>query len=863
MRDRSKSYRDQEHIQKTVEVPLLLKQQVKILYRLTGRQLLILTCGLAIGFSLWESLPILQKSVVAASIVGSVCALLSGILAFMNLDARPLEEWFVIILLWLLTPEQVSLKQLLRLFMKIKDIREDIVMIEPGGYQAVLVIEGKQFDLLSGSEQSMLIESFAHFLNGLSYGITINVRSFPYVPAVCATTIIPTKVPKTLRRWYAHYISFLSELITQKRPIRVTYYLALTLPEEDVSEHDEQSRLEQAKIQLAQRIHEVQRQLERGGLTLRRLQYHELFMFYYQSFTPQEVPQNRLSLDNLAPSAITIAGSWLKIERKHGHYLACLAISQLPRRLSPGWLHQVIETNDAASDFCLYIEPCTGETMTNYLRRKAALMKGVLQAAHKSGEGGNTMTRHALGDIERVRDRLMRKDVHLYTLSLLLIVRGTSPSEIETRVKHVQLMLQSLDFQVVLLRFQQHLGFFSTLGYGQNLIQRHTHLVTTEVAAAFLPFSNVPVMEKNILLGATANGGLVSLDIWEGFNANLAVLGIPGSGKSFFLKTISSRLASCEEQLCISILDIEGEYTGFPHHLAAAQVTLSANNLQLNPFDLRRRAVQQKSDFQEKITTLVGFLALLFGGDLTQQERALLYVALIETYKQVGITDDPETHNRPVPSMNNFAEILRRNTQTKDFAYRLTPYMHLFPDQTRVTSHKITIYNLRTLPEALLPAATYLVTERLWNTLQEARSDNEEITERHLAIIDEAWFLLKSPYGGMLLNDFARRMRKYGAGLWVGTQQIGDMLSSEQGKDLLALCNRKVLFRQDASILDVIQNTLRLSASQVKHLQTAKRGEALYISSEEAHIVEIIASEQEIALARTAKQAKGGLYGTR
>jgi hypothetical protein len=827
MRDRSESYRGQESARKTVEGPLLLKQQPKILFGLTGRQLLILTCGLAIGFSLWESLPILQKSVVATGILGCVCTLLSAILAFIPLDARPLEEWCVIILLWLLTPERVSLSQLFRLFIKIKGIREDIVTIEPGGYQAVLVVEGKQFDLLSSSEQGVLIESFAHFLNGLSYGVTIHIRLLPYAPAITQTTIIPSQIPKALRRWYAYYLSFLSELIAQRKPVRVVHYMALTIPAEDVSGNDEPHRLEQVKVQFAQRICEVERQLGRGGLTLRRLSTRELFAFYYQGFT-QEAPQNGLSLENLAPSAITIAGSWLKVERKHGHYLACLAISQLPRRMTPGWLHQLVEANDAVSSICLSIEPCTGEAMTNYLRRKAMVLKGVLLASRRRGEqAGNTMTYHALGDIERIRDQLMRKDTRLYVLTLFLIVRSSSPSEVEARVKHVQLLLRSLDFQAVLLRFQQHLGFFSTL-YGQNMLQRHNHLITTEVAAAFFPFSSVPVMEKNILLGATANGGLVSLDVWEGFNANLAILGIPGSGKSFFLKTILSRLAICEERLNITVIDIEGEYSGFAQALgAASQVVLSADALQINPFDLKR-TFPQRGDFQEKIATLVGFFALLFGeqGILTQRESALLHSALIETYAEVGITDDIVTYNRPVPSISDFSAVLRRKTQTENFYYLLSPYIHLFPKNSYNVSDGVAIYNLRALPESLLPIGMYLIIEKLWNSLQEGRMDNEAITTRHIVTIDEAWFLSKFAYGGLLLNDFARRMRKYGAGLWLGTQQIGDLLSSAQGKDLLALCHRKMLFRQDASSIDVIQNTLHLSMAQVKHLQTAKCGEA-------------------------------------
>jgi hypothetical protein len=144
----------------------------------------------------------------------------------------------------------------------------------------------------------------------------------------------------------------------------------------------------------------------------------------------------------------------------------------------------------------------------------------------------------------------------------------------------------------------------------------------------------------------------------------------------------------------------------------------------------------------------------------------------------------------------------------------------------------------------------YLITERLWNTLQE-NSHLQKHKEQHLIVIDEAWFLSKFTSGGAFLNEFARRIRKYHGSLWMGTQQIEDLLATQQGQDLLALCDTKLVFKQAASSLRMVSENLHLSSIQADFVSHAGRGEALMMSNQDTFGIEIIVSEREAAMART------------
>lgn len=856
-----------------VEVPLLLKQQARILFGLTGRQVLVLACAVAICFSLWQSVALFQ-SFVGIILLGCLFVIPAALIAFLKIGGRPLEQWLFVLFAWMLMPERLTQAALTRSFIKVRRIEEGIVALDLGGssgqytYQAMLSVTSRSFELLSGGEQVAIIASFGKLLDGLSYPVTIHMRALPTRPAALASTLVPAHLAGPLRRFYAHYLSFLSQVVQTARPVRTSF--SLLVPAEQTGDE------ERAKAQLASRVQEVSRQLARASLSCRPLSSAELFTFYHESFLPQErltgMPPDALLQDAgqlpamLAPRALSIAGRWLKIEGQKGssQYVACLALDRFPRKIYPGWLHRVLAINEPFIEVSLQVQPQESDVVATQLRRRAVVMGGTLLAAKQQGQGdepggGNTITRHAIKDIERVRDQLARKDGHLYMVTLLFLVRGASRAELNARMQRIQLALRSLDFQVSSLRFQQHLAFYSSLGYGQNILAHYSHLLPTDAASTFYPFMSSPIMDDGVLLGTTANKALVSFDPYGPgkLNANLAVLGVPGSGKSFFLKVILSRLAPTT---AISVIDVEDEYKQFVEAIGGQRIELTADSLQINPLEIRPRTGQEEGKeqvYREKVAMVLGFFALLLGeqGVFTQHESGVMYQSIIRAYTAAGITADPATHARPAPGVQDLATLLKQAEPAGELSFRLAPYIHLFPRRTHAGSAQHVVYSIKQLPKALQPAATYLITEKLWSELQAGRqTETPGGAPRHLVVIDEAWFLSKFALGAALLNEFARRIRKYNGGLWLGTQQPDDLLTSGEGEILLALCETKMLFRQDVSISDVLREMLHLSEMQVNYLRTARQGEVLYMSSKDTLAVEILASEQEATMARTTQQ---------
>jgi hypothetical protein len=104
--------------------------------------------------------------------------------------------------------------------------------------------------------------------------------------------------------------------------------------------------------------------------------------------------------------------------------------------------------------------------------------------------------------------------------------------------------------------------------------------------------------------------------------------------------------------------------------------------------------------------------------------------------------------------------------------------------------------------------------------------------------------------GAKFLEEFARRIRKYGGGLWCTTQNSDDFLNSEEGKTILAMSTMKFLMKQDSSTIDSVVNTFKLSPGQRSFLLGARRGEGLFATKTWTQM-EVVASPKEAEMANT------------
>ncbi len=584
----------------------------------------------------------------------------------------------------------------------------------------------------------------------------------------------------------------------------------------------------------------------------------------------EKLPTLGSTSELISPSSIQIFPWYLRMDGESGQeYARTLAFTNYPRSAYPGWLDSIIQLDEPFVDFSIHIKPLPPAEVSARLGKKAVEFRGSVIASARQGKMADPTSAIALKDIETLREKLARGDERVFSLSIFIQVRARSLRELSERNNRLSAAIRSLDFRALPAHWQHHAGFLSCLPEDDNQLG-HGRLFGTSSAATFYPFTSSDIsMDTGVMLGIHPNGNLIILNPFNSAeleNANLVVFAKSGAGKSFFLKTVSCRiLPTCN----VYVIDPEAEYGALCQQVSGQYVRLSSESLQINPFDLhsqtgKAQATSQDEGnfFREKLLNLITLFELLLSDDgtLTQKEKAFLYRCLVKTYENRGITMEPSTHGRQVPNMQEFFVILSSASRgdhrfglaedSFGLSDRLERYLHLFPSRTRVElDNRFVNFNIRELNDTLKPIGLFLIAEFLWTKMRQARQALVP-TKNTIVLIDEAWLLMQFPQGAKFLAEFARRIRKYGGGLWCTTQNSDDFLSSEEGRTILAMATMKFLMKQDATTIDSVMRTFRLSAGQRNFLLSAKRGEGLFATKLWTPM-EVIASPKEMEMANT------------
>ena len=141
--------------------------------------------------------------------------------------------------------------------------------------------------------------------------------------------------------------------------------------------------------------------------------------------------------------------------------------------------------------------------------------------------------------------------------------------------------------QIAVLRYQQLDGMNTALPIGTRKIDSFRTL-TTESLAAFIPFKVQEIQEPGgVYIGENAvSHNLILCNMNNLLNQSMMLLGIPGSGKSFFAKLliIATALSSQDD---IIILDPEGEYSPLVKALGGSVIRFAVGGRDwLNAMDM-------------------------------------------------------------------------------------------------------------------------------------------------------------------------------------------------------------------------------------------------------------------------------------
>lgn len=469
-----------------------------------------------------------------------------------------------------------------------------------------------------------------------------------------------------------------------------------------------------------------------------------------------------------------------------------------------------------------------------------------------------------------------------YYMNILITITADSLEELEWRTSEMQKLLLSQDMEAIPCHFREEQALLSSLplvSIDKSLYERSKRNLLTSSVASCYPFTSFEMCDDNgILLGVNKhNNSLIIVDIFNSRvykNANMAILGTSGAGKTFTMQLMALRMRRKNIQVFIiaplkghefhrACSNIGGEFISISPASKSCINIMEIRKIDSSSNELLDGAQTDKSLLASKIQRLHIFFSLLIP-DMTHEERQLLDEALIQTYNKKGITHNNESlydpanpdSYREMPILEDVFNILKGSPDTRRLANIMNRLVHgsasTFNQQTNVNlDNKYTVLDISELTGDLLTVGMFVALDYVWDKAKEDRTKEKAI------FIDEIWHLIGAASNRLAAEfvlEIFKIIRGYGGSAICATQDLNDFFALEDGKYGKGIINNsktKIVLNLEDEEAERVQSILHLSEAETMAITHFERGNALISTNNNNVTVEFKASELEKELITT------------
>lgn len=478
-------------------------------------------------------------------------------------------------------------------------------------------------------------------------------------------------------------------------------------------------------------------------------------------------------------------------------YVRTLFISGYPYVANVGWLNMLINFNQDL-DISYHIEQVDPLMALPKLNRKITELESTKRSMLKAGKVIGSEITDPLESAMELKDKIQRGQEKLFQISIYMTLSASSLEELNKSTQVLETIMSSRLFYIKNATFQQLEDLQSTLPRGENQLAQKRNLDSSSAALTFTFVSSELVQESGILYGINkSNNSLVIVDRFSLNNANSIIFAQSGSGKSYTAKV--EILRQLMQQTKVIVIDPEREYKQLAKSIGGTYIRLSATSKEkINPFDFSLKSVTGENGLAEHIQDLTEIISLM-AGSLSDEERAVVDKALIETYKSFGISMRKRNYevDQKFPLLKDFYVVLKKMKQ-KELCHRLDKFVSgslssVFDSQTNVDlSNRLVVFDIKDLDESLRQIM-------ILTTANFVHSQVKSDPQKRILVIDEAWLLLQHEESARFLAGLVRRARKHYLGVTLISQQANDFLNQEYGRAIASQSSLRILMKQDTT----------------------------------------------------------------
>lgn len=549
-----------------------------------------------------------------------------------------------------------------------------------------------------------------------------------------------------------------------------------------------------------------------------------------------------------------------------------------PSRVRAGWMSSLINAGEGV-DIDVHLRRENRSRTIDKVAQRIRLNRTKLKSMQDTSTDYEELT-NSIQAGYFIKNGIANYNEDLFYMSVFITVSAKTYEELLWRKQQMVDMLKSMDMYTSECSFQQEAALQSVMPFlkiSPKLEKKAQRNVLTSGAASSYIFTSFELSDDNgVLLGINRyNNSLCIVDLFNtkiNKNANLNLLGTSGAGKTFTMQLLALRMRMRGIQCYIlapikghefrrACNKIGGEFIkiapGSPHCINVMEIrhTMSPEMELIDEIDY----VEMGSMLARKIQQLMTFFGLLIP-DMSNEEEQMLDEALIRTYADFGITHDNDSiytdmssvppKMKQMPILGDLHKHLQENPMTQRLAAIISRFVtgsaQSFNRQTNVDlSNKYIVLDLSELKGKLLPVGMFIALDYVWDQIKSDR------TKRKAIFIDEIWQLIGASSNRMAAEfclEIFKVIRGFGGAAISATQDLSDFFGLEDGKYGRAIINNsknKIILNLEPDEARYVQETLKLTRTEIRAITRFERGEALISSNNNKVPVVVKASKLE------------------
>lgn len=589
---------------------------------------------------------------------------------------------------------------------------------------------------------------------------------------------------------------------------------------------------------------------------------------------PVNQSANQQLLNIITPSGIDFNNNYASIGEGVGK-IYC--INRYPSEVDYGWLSQIVNMPGTAAVIEYRYSP--EDRLIKAFNKRIAELKSLVETEKKESE--RQKIEYAIEDLKKMINRISVKKEPVGYFNIMLHIQDTKEEMLNQRIRKINGLIRMNECNMRHLKMKQKDAMCAMAPWGipdPSVSNAGERIMPMSTFIGGFPMAAAGLNDEGGYHIGKAKDRVVLLNIWirgnDRTNSNFYIQGIPGTGKSTFVKFIQQLEYALNNTTQI-VWDPECEYIDMAKHPWINGEIIdcaSGNEGRVNPLQIRftPRVTEEDllegediseylayddelgfSDMALHIQNLRQFFSIYFGAENFKDPgiRKVFEEGLIETYRRKKITWDTDIStlkNEDFPVMKEFYEtVVEEARNTKNSARKRECYERLGEmlysvgegaDQflwngytTLNPSGQYIILNTSKLLEMddnIRNAQFFNLKMWQWHRMSKDR------TEKVIAWMDEGYLFADPEFPQLMkfTRNESKRGRKYEAALGFITHTASDVLDPAVKRFSQAVIDNscyKFLLGCDGKSLQETADLFKLTEKEITILESKARGKGI------------------------------------